>query len=295
MGLSRVVSSNFWTDEKVESFTPEERYFMLFLLTNPHVRLLGIYHITIKQMSFFTGYDYETINKLIKRFEKDYDLIRYVDNEIAIKNFLKHSIVKGGKPVQDSIEADIKNTKNKKLINWMFSEIEKDNLNETVLYIINNYINNNTNNINEYVYEYEYGYGVSSTYRGRIVDVSSSQNKNNKQIKHKHGEYKHVLLTDEQYQKLQEDLGESKLAEYIKKVDEYCQQYGKTYEDYNLTIRKWFDEDNQSNDDYSGIVANYDTSKNPEFDLKRFNEIKSKREKLDIETMSKEEYYKGFE
>lgn len=62
-------------------------------------------------------------------------------------------------------------------------------------------------------------------------------------IRHKHGEYKHVLLTDEQYQKLLDDLGESKLTEYIKKVDEYCQQYGKSYKDYNLTIRKWFNKD----------------------------------------------------
>ena len=61
----------------------------------------------------------------------------------------------------------------------------------------------------------------------------------------KYGEYNHVLLTDEQYQKLVADYSAEKITEYIKKIDEYCQQYGKSYKDYNLTIRKWILSDNQ--------------------------------------------------
>ena len=61
----------------------------------------------------------------------------------------------------------------------------------------------------------------------------------------KYGEYNHVLLTDEQYQKLVTDYSADKITEYIKKIDEYCQQYGKSYKDYNLTIRKWILSDNQ--------------------------------------------------
>ena len=61
----------------------------------------------------------------------------------------------------------------------------------------------------------------------------------------KYGEYNHVLLTDEQHQKLVTDYSADKITEYIKKIDEYCQQYGKSYKDYNLTIRKWILSDNQ--------------------------------------------------
>lgn len=56
---------------------------------------------------------------------------------------------------------------------------------------------------------------------------------------HKYGEYKHVRLTDEQYSRLTADFGETKIADYIRRVDEYCQQHGKSYKDYNLTIRNW--------------------------------------------------------
>ena len=65
--------------------------------------------------------------------------------------------------------------------------------------------------------------------------------------RHKYGEYNHVLLTDEQLKKLNEDFGNNTVAVYIKKVDEYCQQTGKTYKDYNLTIRNWIGKDGNLN------------------------------------------------
>ena len=58
--------------------------------------------------------------------------------------------------------------------------------------------------------------------------------------KHKHGEFKHVLLTDSEYQKLIEDFGENVTETYIRKVDEYCEQSGKRYKNYNLAIRNTF-------------------------------------------------------
>ena len=70
-----------------------------------------------------------------------------------------------------------------------------------------------------------------------------------KPVRHKHGEYKHVLLTDAQYNKLLSDYGSEKLDAYIRKVDEYCQQHGKTYADWNLTIRNWMRRDGVDKND----------------------------------------------
>lgn len=58
-----------------------------------------------------------------------------------------------------------------------------------------------------------------------------------------YGEYHHVKLTASQYEKLVESYGEDIIKEYIIKVDEYCQQYGKSYKDYYLTIRNWLRKD----------------------------------------------------
>ena len=57
------------------------------------------------------------------------------------------------------------------------------------------------------------------------------------------GEYGHITMSDEEYKKLVEQHGEATVDEYIKKVDEYCQQNGRTYCDYALTIKKWIVKD----------------------------------------------------
>ena len=77
MALYRNISMNFWTDSKViDDFSPEDKYFMLYCLTNPYTNLCGCYEISIKQMIRDTGYNEETIEKLLNRLNK-YGVIQY--------------------------------------------------------------------------------------------------------------------------------------------------------------------------------------------------------------------------
>lgn len=81
-------------------------------------------------------------------------------------------------------------------------------------------------------------------------DIDKELNKDNanskKEIKHKYGEYKHVLLTDKEYNSLITDYNENLIKTFITKVDEYIEQYGKKgYKNYNLTIRKWINRDSK--------------------------------------------------
>ena len=80
-----------------------------------------------------------------------------------------------------------------------------------------------------------------------INNKNLKEKDNKEKVRHKHGEYGHVVLTEDQYTKLCSDYGEEATTKAIKKVDEYCQQYGKRYKDYNLTLRKW---------GYDGIARN---------------------------------------
>lgn len=88
----------------------------------------------------------------------------------------------------------------------------------------------------------------SSAERLEKIDKPSSKKKKSdvaeKPQRHKYGEYKHVLLTGEQYSRLVQDFGAKTVDQYIKEVDEYCQQYGKSYSDYNLTIRNFIRRNN---------------------------------------------------
>lgn len=174
--IKRVVSTSFWEDSKVMTlFTPEDKYFMLYLLTNPHTTQLGIYQLVPKVAAFEMGYSVEAVNSLIDRFETKYDVIRYNPQtmEVAVKNYLKHSILKGGKPVLDLLIAEERQVKDKSLLNYIYDSISKDDsLNITVkeyiehintLNTVNNNINNNDND-NERIVP-------------RIVDESSKSKK----------------------------------------------------------------------------------------------------------------------
>ena len=111
MGIKRIVDVSFWTDDKViEMFSPEDKLFMLYLLTNPHSTQLGVYSVSIKFIAFEIGYSTDAIKVLIDRFENKYKMIKFSPktNEFAIKNFLKHSIIKGGKPVEDLLKKKLK-------------------------------------------------------------------------------------------------------------------------------------------------------------------------------------------
>ncbi len=60
-----------------------------------------------------------------------------------------------------------------------------------------------------------------------------------KEERHLYGEYKHVRLSDTEYQKLLSEYGASVVTDYVRRLDEYIQTTGKKYKDHNLTIRQW--------------------------------------------------------
>ena len=57
--------------------------------------------------------------------------------------------------------------------------------------------------------------------------------------KHKYGEFKNVLLTDVELQKLNKDFGEEKTQRAIKYLDEAIEMKGYKYKSHYLAMRKW--------------------------------------------------------
>ena len=71
-----------------------------------------------------------------------------------------------------------------------------------------------------------------------MINDKEKINKKEKPQKHQYGEYKNVLLSDDELQKLQTEFP-SDWKERIENVSEYCQSHGKTYKDYLATMRNW--------------------------------------------------------
>jgi hypothetical protein len=233
MGIKRIIDTDLWNDSKViDSFTPEDKYFMCYLLTNPYTTQLGIYELNKKKAAFELGYSVDSVGNLIERFEMKYDMIRYskATNEIAIKNFLRHSIIKGGKPVEDLLIKELGKVKDKSLLSFIVDNLSHyDNLNDTVKKIVL-LIQNDNDNDNENEVSYHDSYH----------DSSMPENKpESKTIKHKHGEYQNVLLKDDELEKLNLSHGEPDTQAAITYLDEYIEMKGYKAKSHYLAIKKW--------------------------------------------------------
>ena len=70
---------------------------------------------------------------------------------------------------------------------------------------------------------------------------SKKKKSTHSQVRKKFGEYKHVLLTPDQYRKLLKKWGKMKLQHMIKVMDESIQEKGNIYhiKDFNLALQKW--------------------------------------------------------
>lgn len=220
MAIYRSISMTFWTDSKIaEDFTPEDKYFYLYLMTNPLTNLPGCYEISIRQMSIDTGYTKETIQKLLNRMVEVHNVVRYSPEtrEILLLNWGKYNWNNSPK-LRKCVEEQIKYIKNK----------------DFKTYVESLFFGKDMVSI-PYIYGSDTSVSVSVS---DSVSVSEKQKKQ-KKVKHKYGEYGHVALTDEEYSRLISDYGEPGVKAGIDKVDKYCQKSGKTYRDYNLVLRDW--------------------------------------------------------
>ena len=70
MATQRYISTSFWDDKWIMELDPSEKLLYLYLLTNPLTNIAGIYKITIKRISFDTGFTVETVAHIFEKFEK---------------------------------------------------------------------------------------------------------------------------------------------------------------------------------------------------------------------------------
>ncbi len=73
----------------------------------------------------------------------------------------------------------------------------------------------------------------------RKIKKKKKRPKKKKIMKKKYGEYKHVLITPQQYKNLLQKWGQRKLDHMIKVLDEGIELKGYKYKNHNLAIQKW--------------------------------------------------------
>jgi len=123
----RMMQTDFWCNLVLEAMTPEDKYFYLYLLTNPSTTHIGIYKITKKQIAFDLGYSVESVHLIMERFIEHHRMIRYNPDtrELAIKNWGKYHHYKGGKPFKDCVFSELKEVEDPSLILYVAESISK--------------------------------------------------------------------------------------------------------------------------------------------------------------------------
>lgn len=228
MALYRNVQMTFWTDSKVvDDFTPEDRYFYLYLITNPHTNLAGCYEVSTRQMANETGYSKETIERLIARFISVHGVIKYSSDtkEVLLLNWHRYSWTKSDR-FRVALIKDINTVKDS-----AFKE-----------YLMQLYDGADTVSI-------PYSYGMDTTVTVTVTDTdtvsdadSDKENKNTKNIKNpkkEYGEYRKVKLTDEEFKKLVNDFGSAKTEEAINFLDGYIVDKNYKSKEHYIAIRRW--------------------------------------------------------
>lgn len=106
MSKNRFIDTKFWSDNFVVELNPLEKYLFLYLLTNEHTNIAGIYEIPLRTMAFETGIDKEMLEKMLKVLKEK---VEYKNGWLWIKNFEKHQRARGNPNISKGIE-NIKNS-----------------------------------------------------------------------------------------------------------------------------------------------------------------------------------------
>lgn len=93
MGNYRLIQIDFWEDSFIEGLSAKEKYFYLYLLTNPKANVCGIFELTVTAMRHHTKLSIQDINDLIGKL-REHKRVKYNADcgEMFVCNWLKYNL-----------------------------------------------------------------------------------------------------------------------------------------------------------------------------------------------------------
>lgn len=112
MSVKRSISTSVWSDSWFETLNRDEKLLWLYLLSNSHTNMLGIYELSVRRISFETGLTDVVISKALKAFERVCKCFHKHDH-IILPNWMKHqsmnpNMLKSAKSDFDELPDDVK-------------------------------------------------------------------------------------------------------------------------------------------------------------------------------------------
>ena len=113
--------------------TPEERYFYIYLLTCSKTTQCGIYPLPKRLAEMETGYNRETVEKLLQRFV-EYGKILYdaETKELCILNWLRYNPVTNTN-MEKCVLRELKTVKSKEFVHMFLQKCLEEEMNIPLL------------------------------------------------------------------------------------------------------------------------------------------------------------------
>ena len=122
----RMVDTELWNNEEIiETFTAEDRYFWLYLLTNPHNSICGVMKASPILIARDMGYSKECVQNLLYRFEHIHKaiLVDKETKELIILNWCKFNWTKS-KDLLKTIEKNIEKVQSNTIKTILYDKIK---------------------------------------------------------------------------------------------------------------------------------------------------------------------------
>ncbi len=108
MATQRYISTSFWDDKWICELDPSEKLLYMYLMTNPLTNISGIYKITKRRISFDTGFNTDTVGKILKRFTKDKKAFLFNDEYMILPTWPKHQQWEKRSKIKNGIDSALK-------------------------------------------------------------------------------------------------------------------------------------------------------------------------------------------
>jgi len=203
---TRILKTGIYTDECMLQETPDVKFICVYLYTNSHISLTDIYKVHLRVVQLETGYDSSTL-KLVMDKLQDYGIIKH-------KDYLWFKLLK-----EDFAGLKYSGSTNENAI---------DKYNEEIPNEIKDYFEIDTSMYTT----------MDSTYKSEIRNKELKIINNKPEI-HLFGEFENVKLTEEEYNKLVEKLGENNTKLMIEELSTGIASKGYKYKSHYATILSW--------------------------------------------------------
>lgn len=91
--MYRIVKTSFWSDNKIRRLTREERSLLLYLFTNQHTHISGIYYLPLPLISHEFNATTEEIKDMLEGLvEKEIIEFDYDEQVVWVRNMLRHQV-----------------------------------------------------------------------------------------------------------------------------------------------------------------------------------------------------------